>query len=196
MVRDRGGSGFQSQPMPGVDPAIRWLVAVSLAAVFAGSAIGKLRDLTAFRDAVENYRIVPRWSAAFVAGIIPLAEIAGAIGVLAGPTREVSALFLLGLLAVFTAAIGVNLARGRRDIHCGCFGTALGQRLSGWLLVRNAAFIAFAAVLLLPAGARRIGVLDVMTILFGAAALVMLYAALNYLLAQASALRAVEMRHG
>jgi uncharacterized membrane protein len=182
--------------MPGVDPAIRWLAAASLAAVFAGSAIAKLRDLTGFRDAVENYRIVPRRIAACAAGIIPLAEIAGAIGILFGPTREASALLLLGLLVVFTAAIGVNLARGRRDIDCGCFGTARGQRLSGGLLVRNAMLIALAAVLLLPAGERRIGALDVMTIFFGAAALVTLYAAFNYLLAQASALRAVEMRHG
>ena len=182
--------------MPGVDPAIRWLIAVSLAAVFVSSAIAKLRDLTAFRDAAENYRIVPRWIAAAMTGIVPPAEIAGAAGILLAPTRAVSALLLIALLGLFTAAIGVNLARGRRDIDCGCFGPALRQGLSGWLLVRNGILVAFAVALLLPAGGRRIGAFDVITILFGAAALVMLYAAANYLLAEASALRAVEMRHG
>jgi uncharacterized membrane protein len=179
-----------------VDPAIRWLIAAALAAIFASSAASKLRDPAAFRDAVDNYRIVPRWVAGVLAGVIPVLELAGAVGILFAPARESSALLLIALLVVFTIAIAVNLARGRRDIDCGCFGVALRQGLSGWLVVRNVALLVIAATVLLPAGGRRIGALDAVTIASGAASLVLLYAAANYLLAEALALRAVEMRHG
>lgn len=182
--------------MPGVDTTIGWTLAVVLAAVFVTSAALKLRDITAFRLAVEAYRIVPRPVAAALALAIPVVEITGAACVLFQSTREVGAVLLIALLAMFTAAIAINLARGRRDIDCGCFGPALRQNLSGWLVARNAVLAAFAAIVLLPGNAREIGAVDVMTIAGGAVSLLLLYAAVNYLLVQGSTVRIVEIQNG
>ena len=41
------------------------------------------------------------------------------------------------LLAAYGAAIGVNLARGRRHIDCGCVGPAARRPIGGWLVARN-----------------------------------------------------------
>ena len=44
--------------------------------------------------------------------------------------------------------MAINLARGRRNIDCGCFQSALKQRLSWVLVARN---VVLAALLLVPA---------------------------------------------
>lgn len=54
------------------------------------------------------------------------------------------------LLMVFAAGMAINLARGRRDLECGCGTAADGQRLEWRLVARN---IAMAGVLLLAATA-------------------------------------------
>jgi hypothetical protein len=98
---------------------------------------------------------------------------------------------LIVLLGVFTGAIAINLARGRTDIDCGCFGPALRQRLSWWLLLRNGALFALLAIALMPAGVRPMDFLDVATAAMAAATVVVLYTAANYLIANAPGLRAL-----
>ncbi|HYL60879.1 MAG TPA: MauE/DoxX family redox-associated membrane protein, partial [Candidatus Acidoferrales bacterium] len=140
--------------MPTIDPAIAWTVSAALAAVFGASAIFKLIDLGEFRAAVENYRIVPERLAGAATIAIPLAEILGAVGLLDSRTRFASSIELALMLALFTAAIVVNLVRGRLYIDCGCFGPALRQPLSWWLPARNLALMGLATIAILPIGAR------------------------------------------
>jgi hypothetical protein len=178
--------------MLAVDPAASWTISVALAAVFGASAAIKFADLDEFRAAVENYRIVPERLAA-LAALVPLAETAGAVGILIPRTHRAAAILLLALLAVFSAAIVVNLIRGRLHVDCGCFGAALRQPLSWWLPARNAALMALAAIAIMPATSRPATALDLATIVFGAATIAVLYLALNYLLANAPRLRALEI---
>jgi hypothetical protein len=178
-----------------IDPAIAWTVSAALAAIFSASAIFKLIDLGEFRVAVENYRVIPERLAGAAAIAIPLAEILGAVGLLNLRTRFASAAELALMLALFTAAIVVNLVRGRLYIDCGCFGPALRQPLSWWLPARNVALMALVAIVILPVGGRTITAIDVATVLFGAATMVVLYAAANYLLANAPRLSAFEADH-
>ena len=95
------------------------------------------------------------------------------------------------MLGVFTGAIVINLARGRTDIDCGCFGPALRQRLSWWLLLRNGALFALLAIALMPAATRPMDFLDLATAGMAAATVVVLYTAANYLIANAPGLRAL-----
>ena len=178
--------------MPTIDPAIAWTVSAALAAVFGASAIFKLIDLGEFRSAVENYRIIPESFEGAAAIAIPLAEIAGAAGLLIPRTHLASAALLMLMLALFTAAIVVNLVRGRLYIDCGCFGPALRQPLSWWLPARNIALTGLIAVATLPAGGRILTALDLATVFLGAASMVVLYAGANYLLANAPLLSAFE----
>jgi hypothetical protein len=135
------------------DPALHWALRVSLAAMLASAAVHKLRDVTSFAATIRNYRLLPDAAATVAAVVLPTAELATAGALLArfSPHGAVAA---LALLALYSAAIAVNLGRGRRDIDCGCLGPGHRQPLSEWLLVRNGAAALAAAVLLAPVGAR------------------------------------------
>jgi hypothetical protein len=175
-----------------LDPAIQYLLAIALAAIFAGSAAAKFVDLDLFEGAVANYRLVPGWLEKPVAWAAPLCESACAAGLLFAATRAAAAAALVILLGVFSGAIAVNLVRGRRDIDCGCFGPALRQELGGSLLARNLVLIAVALALELPAAPRALEPVDFVTIACGAVTLVMLYLSGNYAIANAPRTRALE----
>ena len=177
--------------MPQIDPVLGWMAAAAAAAIFAASGALKFYDLETFRGAVTNYRLIPEWLATPFAWTAPVIESAAALGLLLSPIRASAALVLIVLLGVFTGAIAINLARGRTDIDCGCFGPALRQGLSWWLLLRNGALFALLAIALLPMGARSMDFLDLATATMAAATVVVLYTAANYLIANAPGLRAL-----
>ena len=173
--------------MPAIDPAISWTVSMALAVVFGASAMIKFADFSDFRGALENYRIVPEELSLPAAAIVPVGELAGTIGLLVPRFHPAAAMLLIFLVAIFTAAIALNLMRGRLYIDCGCFGPMLRQPLSSWLLVRNGAIMLLGALSLMPNGARAMNSLDFATITLGALTLVLLYGAANYLLANVPA---------
>jgi uncharacterized membrane protein YphA (DoxX/SURF4 family) len=177
--------------MPQIDPVVQWMAAAAAAAIFSASGALKFYDVETFRGAVTNYRLIPEWLATPFAWVTPVIECAAALGLLLGPIRASAALVLIALLGVFTGAIAINLARGRTDIDCGCFGPALRQRLSWWLLLRNGALFGLLAIALMPVGARPMDFLDVATAGMAAATVVVLYTAANYLIANAPGLRAL-----
>src|SRR5690348_3458432 len=117
-----------------IDPAFVDLLALALGAIFATSGAMKFGDLDLFESAVANYRLLPELLVKPFAWTLPFVECACAAGMLLPATRPAAAAMLAVLLAIFSAAIAINLVRGRRDIDCGCFGPTLRQELSGWLL--------------------------------------------------------------
>jgi uncharacterized membrane protein len=173
--------------MPTIDPAISWTVSLALALVFGASAAIKFVDFAEFRGALENYRIVPEGLSLPAAAIVPIVELACAIGLLVPRYHLVAAMLLILLVAIFTAAIGINMMRGRLYIDCGCFGPMLRQPLSKWLLVRNVVLMMLGTFAMLADEARAMTALDIVTITLGASTLVLLYGAANYLLANAPA---------
>jgi uncharacterized membrane protein len=173
--------------MLAIDPAISWTVSMALALVFGASAVIKFVDFSEFRGALENYRVVPEELSLPASVIVPVGELAGAVGLLVQRFHAAAAMLLIFLVAIFTAAIALNLMRGRLYIDCGCFGPMLRQPLSNWLLARNGVIILFCALILMPNGARAMNSLDFATITLGATTLVLLYGAANYLLANAPA---------
>ncbi|MBW8486233.1 MauE/DoxX family redox-associated membrane protein [Actinomadura parmotrematis] len=115
-----------------------------IAAVFAASALAKLRDPGGFRRSVRALAPVPAaWTGPLAAAVVA-AELAAAV-LAAVPATAGWGFALAGvLLASFTAAIAAALRRGRRP-HCRCFG-ASGAPIGPRHLVRNAALLAVAAV--------------------------------------------------
>jgi uncharacterized membrane protein len=176
-----------------VDPTASWTISIALTLIFGASAAIKFAEFGEFRAAVANYRIVPESLAAIAAAIVPVAEVAGGLGILIPRTHHAAAALLLMLLAVFTAAIVANLMRGRLHVDCGCFGSALRQPLSWWLPARNAALMVLAAISIARTGERSMTPLDLVTIVFGAATVAVLYIAANYLLANLPRLRTLEI---
>ncbi len=166
-----------------LDPVVAWTARLVLAAVFGGAAIMKLRALDEFVGVVHNYRLVPEALERPVTYLLPPFEGAVALGLLIEPTRVVAAAAAAGLLLVFAAAMAVNLARGRRNIDCGCFATVLRQHLSWGLVGRNLVLAVFALAALpgeLPV--RALGWFDVLTTVFAAATAILLYAAYSRLM--------------
>jgi uncharacterized membrane protein YphA (DoxX/SURF4 family) len=113
-------------------------VRMLLAAYLAAGGIAKLADRRRFDGIVLDYRLLPPRVALRVGATLPWIELILAAGLLAG--LRPAALGAALLLVLYGAAMAVNLARGRRLMDCGC--GAQPQRLSGWLLLRNAALAA------------------------------------------------------
>jgi len=173
-----------------LDPAIGWLIRAALSLLFARAAAHKLADVGAFRRAVEGYRLVaPPWTVPVGAALIA-AEVAVAVGLWLPHVAPLAALGAAALLALYGGAMALNLARGRRDLDCGCTGPAHRQPIRPALVVRNALLAGAALVGALPAGARALGWLDLVTVAAGAGALALCYAAADGLLAEAARNRA------
>lgn len=181
--------------MNALDPALGWAACAALALVFAQAAWHKLRDLRAFSAALAAYDLMPAALAPLAATQLVVAEIALLGTLLLPPVRAIASLVALALLALYSAAIAANLARGRREIDCGCTGPALRQPLSGWLLARNAVLASLAVCGALPVSARALGAADALPVVGGALAFFALYGAANQLAANAPASRAIRHVH-
>ena len=118
-----------------MDPVLAIVLRWALALLFASALVHKLRDMARFIATVEDYEIGPRPAARPLAFVVALGGASAALGFLFG--FGFAPLLGLALIGTYSAAIGVNLARGRRHIDCGCGGPN-GHRLGPELLARNA----------------------------------------------------------
>ncbi|HEY5597691.1 MAG TPA: MauE/DoxX family redox-associated membrane protein [Kiloniellales bacterium] len=164
-----------------LDPVLVWIARLTMVLLFAAAGLSKLRRPAAFRAAVAAYDLLPGWAVAPTAALLAAAEVLGAMLLLWPAGRPAGAVLLGVMLLLFSAAIAVNIARGRTDIDCGCwlFGAepAEGQgRLGAATLARNGGLAAVLLVASLPAAARLLGVLDWLTIATGTLAAVGLFA--------------------
>ena len=183
------------------DPVLLYGASAALACVLLLGALEKLKDLAAFSRAVAAYDLLPsRWSGAF-AGAYALAEaVAGAMLLMPSVQVAGAALALL-VLGVATLALAVNLARGHRDIDCGCGGpaslgrggrdAAQGGGLSWWLVLRNAVLALWTAPVLIAAAgqSRSLQWADAAAVFGLAMTAVGLYFTANHLLASHLKLR-------
>jgi thiol-disulfide isomerase/thioredoxin len=115
---------------------------LGLSVVFGVAGVAKLMDRPGTRDAVTNFGAPASWSGP-LAWLLPLGEIAIALGLLFSASTWASALAALLLLCIFIAAIGLNLSRGRAP-ECHCFGQLYSRPLGWPTLVRNMVFAACA----------------------------------------------------
>ena len=171
-----------------LDPTFSAAAALTTALVFTLGAVHKFKDRLKFEGALSAYELVPLGAVTALARTLPVLELAAALLVIATPTRPVGAALALVLLGTYTAAIAVNLARGRRDIDCGCGGSERETPLSGWLLFRNAWLMLIAVAALAPIGVRSLTWLDLATALAAASVFTLLYQAAEQLLANRPAL--------
>ncbi len=119
------------------------LARLLLAAVFLTAAAAKLRDPAGSRKAVGDFGMPAALASPF-AFMLPFAEIAVAVALVPTASAWYGAAGALALMAVFTAAIIVNLLLGRRP-DCHCFGELTNSAI-GWPTVgRNVVIGAIAA---------------------------------------------------
>lgn len=113
--------------------------------VFTQTASAKLRSTQLFAGVLANYRLLPGFLIAPAALLLPFAEWMVGFGLMLDHA-SLFAPVAMALLLLFAVAMGINIARGRREIDCGCGRSDLRQPLSWLLVVRNVLL----AALLLP----------------------------------------------
>ena len=158
------------------EPVILWALRSFLAALFASAAVSKLTAMEEFYGVVRNFRLLPDPLARLVARVLPVLELAVAVGLLVTPLALPAALTAAALLAGFGLAIAINVMRGRTAIDCGCFRNGMKQRISWAMVGRNAVLtvLALATAALLPV-ARAAGPADLAAGVMAGLVLILLY---------------------
>ena len=171
------------------DPVVVMIARLAIALLFVTAASHKLRNFGDFCDTLENYELLPAFLLGPAAVVLIGLEVAIVVALLYPPAIAAGSTAAVGLLSCYMLAIGINLARGRRSIDCGCGGQSLRQPISEWLLLRN---LALAGVAWLAGGGPVARAVTVWDYLFGLCALLafsLLYLATEHVLANGPRLR-------
>ncbi|MFJ3369616.1 MauE/DoxX family redox-associated membrane protein [Pseudomonas sp. NPDC086251] len=165
------------------DPIFIIASALAISVLLASAATHKLRAPARFAKQLADYQLLPDALVRPSARLIPLLELAIAFALLVPLSRGWAALSAASLIALYAAAIGINLWRGRRDIDCGCAGPDQAQPLRPILLLRNSVLVALALLASVAPIARDMTVFDGFVTLASAAVALLIYAAADGLLA-------------
>ena len=170
--------------MTTLHPLPVWIAAALLATLFAHAGITKLADRTLFAQHLAGYR-VPDAALPTAAWALPLLELLGA-ALLLSPGRIAGAALAAALLLAYAAAMGWQRAHGR-VIDCGCGGAPL--PLSWWLVARNLALVALAALAGADTPAQPLGLADFLVVAGAVLLATLLHAALQQVLRHAAGAR-------
>lgn len=171
-----------------LDPVAAIALSLLLSYVLVDAGLHKLRDPARYGAVIDGYRLLPRGLGAGVAAPLGALEVGLGAGVLLPFTHLPALAGSAALIVGYFLAIAINLARGRRDIDCGCGAPEQAQRLSPALLLRNATLVAAALLLLSTPGGAPAHWSGWAFALFAGAVAALLYASINALLSNAQLL--------
>jgi uncharacterized membrane protein YphA (DoxX/SURF4 family) len=123
-----------------------------LALVFIVAGAAKVRRPRLFSRQVAAYHLLPATLVQPVAYTLPWLELLLGFALLIGLEVQVSSGLGAILMLVFSLAIGINLARGRQEMDCGCFGSGHSEKISLKLLGRDLLFLLSLLVLIRHGG--------------------------------------------
>jgi hypothetical protein len=172
-----------------LDPAIGILVLACVALLFASAGVHKLRDIGRFDEIFAAYEIVPAAWGTMISRLVPILEIAVAVGLAVKVSRPYAAAFGIVMLAGYAVAIAVNLRRGRRDLACGCGGPGDRRPIAAWMIGRNAVIALAAAAVFTAWSARPLSATDGITVAFGLLTVALVYLCIDQLFGNAQRAR-------
>jgi hypothetical protein len=180
-----------------LDPAIGTLMLASVALLFASAAAHKLRNLERFDEIFSAYGLLPAVRVAVnvrprISLLVPALEIMVAAGLAVNGCRPYAAALGIAMLSAYAAAIAVNLARGHRDLACGCGGPDERRPIAAWMVWRNLIVAVIATVAFAPWANRNLTITDGFTIAFGLATVALIYLCADQLLGNAQ--RSAQLR--
>lgn len=114
-------------------PWLRDLVAAGAAAsglMLLTAGLSKVRDRQMFGSQIATYQLIPAPASAVLGHVLPFGEVLAGIAVFVVP--RVGGASAAVLFAMFAIAVAVNLARGRTELVCGCFGPRGRHTISPW----------------------------------------------------------------
>ncbi len=124
------------------------------------SAISKLAAPQRFANDVQQYRILPRPSAAAFGYALPYLELIVALLLLTGFYANWAALAVAIMLVSFMIAVGVAMVR-KFNLSCSCFGLLYRERV-GWSTQIRDGVLLVMAVFILIADAREVTLADML----------------------------------
>ncbi|WP_414902306.1 MauE/DoxX family redox-associated membrane protein [Sphingomonas flavalba] len=169
-----------------LDPFLLLLARAALGGLMLAAALHKIGDPVRFAGAVDGYRLVPAPLVRPTAWTIMLAELAAALAVLwpFGIAWRTGLGGVAMLMSLYTAAIAINLLRGRGNVDCGCMGFGAGKRIRWAMVWRGGGLAAVSALAALaPVAARRLLWIDWFGVGAGLLCLVLLYLAFDAIIA-------------
>jgi uncharacterized membrane protein YphA (DoxX/SURF4 family) len=122
-------------------PALYWLVAIGLGAVFVYASLDKIAHPLDFARIVYRYRLAgPTASLGVVpantlAVVLPWVEAITGLLLITGLWRREAAAVGGGMLVMFLIAVGYVRWQGIDVAHCGCFSVGGEGRGAGWALI-------------------------------------------------------------
>lgn len=135
-----------------------WLfLRAALSVTFLVAGVSKLIDIRSFRRVIRGYGLLPSVAIGPVSWALPGLEILLALGLVSGIAAPWPLMGVIALLAGFTLAMAVALARGRRDLECGCFGGAAKGRVGPSVFARNSLLLLIGIALLVFARTSSLG---------------------------------------
>lgn len=127
--------------------ALRLFLRLLLGLILISVGISKLARPSNFQRGIRDYQIFSSAQesklaiSTILAYCFPVAEILSGLGLITGLLLNPAILLGIVLLIVFSAAITINLVRGRTDLSCHCGGAVGDHRISWWLVGRNGILI-------------------------------------------------------
>lgn len=133
-----------------------------LALTFLVAGTTKLIDRTAFQQTLPEFGVPQRWLAPLHI-LIPVCELIIGLAMLGDNTFRWGGVAALAVLMLFTAAVAINLLRGRRP-SCHCFGQLSAGNVNRWTLFRNGLLVLL-TIFVLWRGPRQTGagITDILT---------------------------------
>ncbi|MFD1812405.1 MauE/DoxX family redox-associated membrane protein [Rhodococcus gannanensis] len=128
-----------------------WVVVASiLGGTLLLAGVPKLGDRDGLLTVVKGYRLLPAPAERTVAATLPFVEVVIGVLLIAGLGGRWTAAAATVLFTGFLTGLTVNLARGRRDLDCGCFAFGTGHEVPqiGWFHAGRAGLFAVASAAL------------------------------------------------
>lgn len=123
-------------------PYLVLAIRLYIGGLFIYASMYKINYAGEFAETIAGYQLVPYWAVNLAALVMPWAELICGLFLVIGFRTKSAAAIIIGLLALFAAAIAISLMRNL-PIGCGCF-HALGEQMSWRTLVRDLVWLALA----------------------------------------------------
>ena len=176
-----------------IDPVYSLTISVAAGLVLLHGAWQKWQQHETFAAAMQDYELIPDVAVPSASRALIGAETAIGLALLWPRSHPWALLAGIALLAVVTAAVVLNLLRGRTAISCGCGGGS-DQQISWALVMRNGLFAVFLGLAAQPWLTRELTPIDYLTCFFGALMLAGFYAVVGQLLSNQPRLDALRYR--
>lgn len=128
-------------------PWVHVLARIVFGGLFVAASLDKILHPRAFAEIVYNYHLLPDELVNATAILLPWIELTAGLLLIFGRLALGANVILCGLIAMFAAALGFNLARDL-NVACGCFSTAGTKGSPGLDLVRDGAILMLGLVVL------------------------------------------------